>query len=138
MKLALLSVALFACLLSCSGSLRAIVIDSNGLAKEVTHITTDKGQVMEVLDGLAVRAIKLDRISIINISSKETKSHKGSLYFLSEIWMVDGSKIQTYLLPDGRRSGAYINVHSVLKARTPSGTYSIKIKDIKQIKFHHL
>jgi len=121
-----------------SSSLRGVIFDANGLQKEVYRISTNKGPFIELLDGLAIRRIPLDKISVLMISPKEATSFKGELYYLTEIWLADGNKIQSYVLPDGRRSGAYINVNSVLVAKTPSGSFDIKLKDVKQIKFNRL
>jgi hypothetical protein len=119
----------------CVSSLKAVVYDANGLQKEVYRLTTNKGGYIEILDGLAVRKIRLNKISLLTISPKEATSFNGELYYLTEIWLSDGNKIQSYLLPDGRRSGAYVNINSLLMARTTSGDYSIKFKDIKQVRF---
>lgn len=128
-----------ALLLGCASSnLRGVVFDANGLQKEVYRVTTNKGAFIELLDGLAIRRIPLDKISVIMISPKEATSFKGELYYLTEIWLTDGNKIQSYVLPDGRRSGAYINVNSLLIAKTTSGSFSIKFKDVKQVKFVRL
>jgi len=114
---------------------KAVIFDANGLEKEVVDVTTSRGKSIEVLDGLAFRTIPLKRINDLNISSRETKSHDGELYYLAEIWLTDGSKVQTYLLPDGRRSGAYVNVNTLLLAKTPNGAYQIQIKDVKKVQF---
>ncbi|MFH0921039.1 MAG: hypothetical protein V1913_11840 [Fibrobacterota bacterium] len=126
-------------LVGCAASnLRGVVFDANGLQKEVSRITTNKGAYIELLDGLAVRRILLSKISVLMISPKEATSFKGELYYLTEIWLTDGNKIQSYVLPDGRRSGAYVNVNSVLTASTSSGPFNIKLKDVKQVKFTRL
>jgi len=138
MKHLLLFLYFLAISIGCAGSLRAVIFDANGLKKEVYNITTDKGGIIEVLDGLAVRRLNLKKVSVIKISPKETKSYKGELYYLTEIWLTDGNKIQSYVLPDGRRSGSYINVNSSIIAKTDNGTYTIKIKDIRQVKFIRL
>ena len=55
----------------CGGPLKGVVVDANGLAKEVQKIRTDKGGTIEVLDGLAFREIDLSKVSVINISPKD-------------------------------------------------------------------
>lgn len=127
--------AVFIFLINSCSVTKAVVVDLNGLEKEVYSITTDKGEIIEVLDGRAFRRISLDQISVIKISPKQTKSFKGNLYYLTEIWLIDGSKIQSYVLPDGKLTGAYINVHTNIMAKTKNGTFEIPAKEVKQIKF---
>lgn len=120
---------------SCSAPIKAIIYDQNGLQKEVSNVHTDQGDYIEVLDGLAFRRIKLANISAIFISPGETLSRDGHLYFQTEMWLADGTKILAYVLPDGKRSSSYININTTLLAKTGTDLFSIKLKDVKEIRF---
>jgi hypothetical protein len=119
----------------CAAPIKAVVYDVNGLQKEVTDVMTDQGDFIEVMDGLAFRKIKLRKISAIFISPGETLSRDGHLYYQTEMWLVDGTKILVYILPDGKRSSSYVNVNTAIVAKANGDPYTIKLKDVKEIRF---
>ncbi len=122
-------------LFGCSAPIKAIVYDLNGLQKEVSGVSTDQGNYIEVLDGLAFRRIKLNNVSAIFISPGETLSFDGHLYYQTEMWLTDGTKILAYVLPDGKRSSSYVNVNTTIIAKSGGDPYVIKLKDVKEIRF---
>ena len=119
----------------CAAPIKAVIYDINGLQKEVSGVMTDQGDYIEVMDGLAFRKIKLRKISAIFISPGETLSRDGHLYYQTEMWLVDGTKILVYILPDGKRSSSYVNVNTAIVATANGDPYTIKLKDVKEIRF---
>lgn len=123
-------------LTSCAPKNRAIIWDSNGLEKEVYNLTTViNGKKAIVKDGLAFRTINFEDIGVIKIIPDQTSTQDGSLYYLTEIWMVNGDKVQPYKLKNNKESLAFINVSDEIVAETESGIFRIKLKNVKQIKF---
>ncbi len=121
---------------ACAPHNRAIVWDSNGLEKEVYNLSSVlNGRQALVKDGLAFRSIKFEDIGVIKIIPDITFHKDGALYYLTEIWMVNGDKIQPYTLENNKQSKSFINVSDEITAETESGEFRIKLKDVKQIKF---
>jgi hypothetical protein len=135
MKAAFLLFLLSSVFLGCSSSLKAVVSDANGLHREVDHVRLDIGRCVQVLDGLADRQVPLKKISVIRISPEQTETHKDRLYYGAEIWLLDGNKIQPYATSGGRESGAFINVNCTLLGRIDRAPWSIRLTDVRQIKF---
>jgi hypothetical protein len=119
----------------CSAPLHAVIFDLNGLQKEVVGVRTDRGDFIEIMDGLAFRKIRLNKISRLYISPRETMSRDGYLYYQTELWLNDGTKSLAYILPDGKRSSSYVNINTSLLATSSGGPYAIKLKDVKEVHF---
>ncbi len=127
--------ALCFCILGCAPRFIATVTDSSGQRRELGAVTTDKGGVIEVLDGPALRHINLKNIQTVLIKNTSTASHNGELYYAAELWLTDSTKILSYLLPNGKRTEAYVNVSRTLIGKTAAGRYEIPFKDVRQIRF---
>ena len=122
----------------CKEPVRALVTDVNGLETEVMDLRFASGTTVKAAEGAGFRLIHTGDIGIVKISSEETESIEGELYYLAEIWLVDGSQIIPRITPEGKRIGAYINVNNEVSGATPTGEFSIKLRDVKQIKFLRL
>jgi len=118
----------------CSGTLKAVVTDYQGQRREVSEITTDRGSIIEVLDGPAYRRIPISKIQNLLVKNNATASREGELYYAAEVWFTDSTKALSYLMPNGQRTEAYINVSSNLIGKTPSGSFSIPMKDVRQVR----
>ena len=129
-----LSLVAVAVLYGCSTTLRAVVTDNAGQRREISHVTTDRGSVIEVLDGPAFRKIPLKQIQNLLIRNSATASRDGELYYATEIWLTDSTKVLSYLMPNGQRTEAYVNVTASVVGKTPAGTFSIPLKDVRQLK----
>ena len=122
--------------LSCSGKgMRALVLDVHGLETEVYQLDFEKGDILQAIEGRANRRIRIEDIGIIKISPEETETFEGELYYLAEIWLVDGSQIIPRITPEGSRIGAFLNVKNTVYGKTPTGDFTIKLRNVKQIKF---
>jgi hypothetical protein len=141
MKKSIIIIAGLACLAllaGCREETRALVTDVNGLETEIMGLQFASGNTVKACEGQALRLINTQDIGIVKISAEETESIEGELYYLAEIWLVDGSQIIPRITPDGRRIGAYININNEVYGKTPTGDFRIKLGDVKQIKFLRL
>lgn len=119
---------------ACASPLKGVVSDVNGLHREVGSLSLNKGKYLLVLDGLAERKVPLKKVSIIRLSAAETLTHENRLYYLAEIWLTNGDNIQSYTLPDGRATKAYMNVDCGLKGRIDRAPWSIRMTDVRSVK----
>jgi hypothetical protein len=122
----------------CKEPIRALVTDVNGLETEISGLQFSGGGIIKAKEGQALRQIRTGEIGIIKISAEETESIDGEIYYLAELWLVDGSQIIPRVTPDGERIGAFINVMNEVYGITPTGDFRIKLRDVKQIKFLRL
>jgi hypothetical protein len=118
----------------CSTSLKAVVTDNAGQRREISHVSTDRGSVIEVLDGPAYRKIPLNKIQNLLIRNSATASRDGELYYATEVWLTDSTKVLSYLMPNGQRTEAYVNVTGSVVGKTPAGSFAIPFKDVRQLK----
>ncbi|MBL8028533.1 MAG: hypothetical protein JNL74_19065 [Fibrobacteres bacterium] len=121
-------------LVACSAPLRAVITDFQGQRREVVGITTDRGGVIEVLDGPAYRKIPINKIQNLLVKNNGTASRDGELYYSAEVWLTDSTKVLSYLMPNGQRTEAYINVTSNIIGKTDAGTFAIPMKDVRQVR----
>jgi hypothetical protein len=122
----------------CKEPIRALVTDVNGLETEIMELQFSRGPVLKAKEGQSLREIRTSEIGIIKISAEETESVEGELYYLAEIWLVDGSQIIPRITPEGARIGAYVNIDNEVLGKTPTGDFKIRLRDVKQIKFLRL
>jgi hypothetical protein len=118
-----------------SESLVAIVTDHLGQRREICAVTTNKGNFLEVLDGPAYRKIPIAKVHNMLIRNNATASRDGELYYTAELWLTDSTKILSYLLPNGQRTEAFVNITPMLKGKTAAGSYEIPLKDVRQLRF---
>ncbi len=79
-------------LLGCSK--KVLVVDNSGLRFYLKNLAMENGEVLEVLDGNAIRKIPLEKISKIVIDPGRTHFENDKLYYSTYIRLTGGSVIE--------------------------------------------
>ncbi|OGS36056.1 MAG: hypothetical protein A2293_05985 [Elusimicrobia bacterium RIFOXYB2_FULL_49_7] len=119
----------------CSSSLKAVITDVNGLQNELEKVSLVRGNRLDVREGPALRRIPLKKVNLVRIFAEETATFQDQLYYQVEVWFLDGSKIQSYAMPNGLASNSYVRIDNFLSGVNNRIPYRIPLKDIRQIRF---
>ena len=123
------------CLTGCSSILKAVITDVNGLQNEIEKVKLQNSRQLEIHDGPALRHIPLKKINLLRIFAEETTVFQDQLYYQVEVWFLDGSKIQSYAMPNGLMSKSFIRLDDGLSGMINRTPYQIPLKDIRQVRF---
>lgn len=113
--------------------INAMVTDLGNLATYVEGIKLQKEENLKVLDGGAIRSVKLDAIENLTLYCNETRIVDRQLYYLVEIGLLDGSRIAPSAQPGGVNSRTFLCVDDVMTGKNKSGKYSIELNAVRRI-----
>jgi hypothetical protein len=121
-------------LLSASGcGVKAVITGFSGAKTEVEKLkASGAGGTVSILDGDALRQVKLKNVDLITVLPTQTRMHNGGLYYQVRVMCKDGTKIgfDDKVNPE---SAAFISLDGVFVSKTRGGTYSISIDKVSEL-----
>lgn len=114
-------------------SVKARVIDIYSNATVVSSLRVSGSRSIEILQGKAVREIKLETIRVLNLAAGDTRVFNRKTYILGELQLRDGSVIGALQSDTKSDNKMYVNVNSIVQGETASGLFRIPLFDVLRI-----
>jgi hypothetical protein len=130
MLLPLLWIPVIACLTGCA--VTAYITDIANVETQVKNVSVSGAKTLTVVNGESVKNIPLESCDEITVSSEESRTVAGRLFFLGTVVLRDGTKL------DARNKNneplTYVLASDVISGESHKGRFSISFANVTKIR----